>query len=146
MNVWLGFRSDSVVAEIALGGLEKEDKELHQLDRAVFSKVTLRIPCRFTSALLFTLYLSFFFLCVLFFFLTAVCILPAYSCCCSPCIAFAVWHGAWIVKLLPCVLLCLPFGSSLPPLCLLFASPLPPLSCFAVVIFPACSTLPGVLL
>ncbi|KAL3151003.1 hypothetical protein ABBQ38_012875 [Trebouxia sp. C0009 RCD-2024] len=31
-------RSDSVVSEIALGGLEKEDKELHQLDRAVFSK------------------------------------------------------------------------------------------------------------
>lgn len=28
-----------MVAEIALGGLEKEDKELHQLDRAVFSKV-----------------------------------------------------------------------------------------------------------
>lgn len=44
-NEWLhecmvGCRSDSVVAEIALGGLEKEDKELHQLDRAVFSKVT----------------------------------------------------------------------------------------------------------
>lgn len=34
-------RSDSVVSEIALGGLEKEDKELHQLDRAVFSKVPL---------------------------------------------------------------------------------------------------------
>ena len=37
-------RSDSVVAEIALGGLEKEDKELHQLDRAVFSKVCNSIP------------------------------------------------------------------------------------------------------
>ena len=32
-------RSDSVAGEIALGGLEKEDKELHQLDFAVFSKV-----------------------------------------------------------------------------------------------------------
>lgn len=32
-------RSDKVVGEIALGGLEKEDKELHQLDFAVFSKV-----------------------------------------------------------------------------------------------------------
>ena len=27
------------MAEIALGGLEKEDEELNQLDRAVFSKV-----------------------------------------------------------------------------------------------------------
>ncbi len=33
-------RSDSVVQEIALGGLEKEDAELNQLDRAVFSKVS----------------------------------------------------------------------------------------------------------
>lgn len=32
-------RSDSVVQEIALGGLEKEDEELNQLDRALFSKV-----------------------------------------------------------------------------------------------------------
>lgn len=31
-------RSDSVVQEIALGGLEKDDAELNQLDRAVFSK------------------------------------------------------------------------------------------------------------
>ena len=34
-------RSDSIVQEIALGGLEKEDKELNQLDRAVFSKVSM---------------------------------------------------------------------------------------------------------
>ena len=32
-------RSDGVVQEIALGGLEKDDKELHQLDKAMFSKV-----------------------------------------------------------------------------------------------------------
>ncbi|DBA84394.1 hypothetical protein WJX77_004255 [Trebouxia sp. C0004] len=31
-------RSDSVIQEIALGGLEKEDKELNQIDQAVFSK------------------------------------------------------------------------------------------------------------
>lgn len=39
-------RSDGVVQEIALGGLEKEDKELNQLDRAVFSKVSM--PARET--------------------------------------------------------------------------------------------------
>lgn len=39
------------MAEIALGGLEKEDKELNQLDRAVFSKVPF----------LFGLFLFFFF-------------------------------------------------------------------------------------
>lgn len=33
-------RSDSVIQEIALGGLEKEDKELNQIDQAVFSKVS----------------------------------------------------------------------------------------------------------
>lgn len=40
------------MAEIALGGLEKEDKELHQLDRAVFSKVpfvSLQSVCLFAS-------------------------------------------------------------------------------------------------
>ena len=37
-------RSDNVVGEIALGGLEKEDKELHQLDFAVFSKVNFILP------------------------------------------------------------------------------------------------------
>lgn len=34
-------RSDSVIQEIALGGLEKEDKELNQIDQAVFSKVSI---------------------------------------------------------------------------------------------------------
>ena len=28
-----------MIQEIALGGLEKEDKELNQIDQAVFSKV-----------------------------------------------------------------------------------------------------------
>jgi len=30
-----------VIQEIALGGLEKEDKELNQIDQAVFSKVSI---------------------------------------------------------------------------------------------------------
>ena len=40
-------RSDAVVTEIALGGLEKEDKELNQLDRAAFSKVPFFLPLFF---------------------------------------------------------------------------------------------------
>lgn len=43
-RVVLCCRSDRAAGEIALGGLEKEDKELHQLDFTVFSKVATLLP------------------------------------------------------------------------------------------------------
>lgn len=44
-------RSDSVVQEIALGGLEKEDEELNQLDRALFSKAPAEVMAAMLSHL-----------------------------------------------------------------------------------------------